>query len=355
MKKTAVLLMILCLLMSVPALAEQDLTNRPIANGVVAASRFVDVTAPYSGTLRSFTLESGDTVAAGDTLMQFVTNDLYATQDGVVKAIFAQVGEDASAAMARYGAIIGLEMTDSWQVMATTDGASSDQENKILHLGETLYFKTTGTNGSEGTGRVVSVTADGYTVDVLTGDFDLDDAVTLYRRDNYASDSAVGKGDVTRRQALLVGGSGRVAQLYVQEGDRVTIGQKLASLVAADAAPDAVASEIKADAAGVVQSVWVSAGQQVWKGQALCRIDLLDAIEVQAEVDEVDLGTVKVGDVLPITLDMYPGSVLMGTVTEVSALGITKQNAAYYTVHAVLPAGSAMLGASASLYLPANQ
>ena len=101
MKRMAVLLLALCLLAGVPALAEQDLTGRPVADGVVAAAEFVDVTAPYSGTLRAFTLESGDTVAAGDTLMQYVTNDLYATEDGTVKAIFAQVGEDSGAAMAR--------------------------------------------------------------------------------------------------------------------------------------------------------------------------------------------------------------------------------------------------------------
>ena len=40
-----------------------------------------------------------------------------------------------------------------------------------------------------------------------------------------------------------------------------------------------------------------------------------------------------------------------GTVTEISALGVTRQNAAYYTVHVSIPASSGRLGASASVYL----
>ena len=52
-----------------------------------------------------------------------------------------------------------------------------------------------------------------------------------------------------------------------------------------------------------------------------------------------------------MTLDVNKAQVLNGTVTEISALGVTKQNAAYYTVHVSIPSGSGRLGASASIYL----
>ena len=106
-----------------------------------------------------------------------------------------------------------------------------------------------------------------------------------------------------------------------------------------------------ASAAGVVATVAVNPGQQVWKGQLLCRIYLTDTLEVVADVDEMDLGTLKVGDTVPVTLDVNKAQVLNGTVTEISALGVTKQNAAYYTVHVSIPTGSGRLGASASIYL----
>lgn len=352
MKKLICLLLALCLTLGASALADTDLSNRNIADGAVTAATFEDLTAPCSGTLASFDLDSGDAVAAGQVLMRYVTQDVFATEDGTVKAVFVKPGDDATAAMARYGAVLGMEPAVEYQVSATTSGAYNDNENKLLHLGETLYFKTSGTNGAEGEGRVVRVNQNAYTVDVLKGDFDLNDDVTLYRRTNYASDSNVGKGKVTRRDALLVAGAGRVAEVYVREGEPVTAGEKLMAFVSADAAPDATTADIRCDTAGVVRTVSAAPGQQVWKGQVLCRIDRTDALEVTADVDEVDLGELKVGDLLPVTLDMQEGNVLMGTVTQISALGVTRQNAAYFTVHASIPAGSAMLGASASLYLP---
>ena len=352
MKRTASILTLLCLLFTLPALAaEQDLTDRAVADGVVAAARFVDITAPFSGTLASFDLESGDTVQAGETLMRYVTTEVYATEPGEVKAVFAAAGQDAAAVTARYGGVVGVEPTAAYRVNATTSGADKDNENKILHLGETLYFKTSGNSPAEGTGRVVAVSGDAYTVEVLTGEFDLKDSVTLYRKDNYASKSCVGKGKIARRDALLVPATGRLAEIYVAEGDRVFTGDPLFSLVAADAAPDAYTPDIAAAEDGVVESVSVAPGQQVYRGQALCRLGLSDRLEVRADVDEVDLGDLAVGDQVPVTLDMLPDQVLMATVTQIAQLGESRQNAAYFTVHADIPAGTAPLGASASLYL----
>ena len=77
------------------------------------------------------------------------------------------------------------------------------------------------------------------------------------------------------------------------------------------------------------------------------------AVHELTTVDEADLGTLAVGDLVPVTLDMQPDHVLMATVTRISALGVSRQNAAYFTVRASLPAGSGLLGASASMYLPA--
>lgn len=54
MKKLLALLMTVWMLLPAAALAETDLTDRAIANGVVTAVSFVDVTAPFSGTLASF-------------------------------------------------------------------------------------------------------------------------------------------------------------------------------------------------------------------------------------------------------------------------------------------------------------
>lgn len=351
MKKVLCLMMAWCLLAVPTALAAEDLTGRPLADGVVSAVHYLDVTAPMSGTLNAFDLTAGDTVAAGQNLMGFVTTGVYATENATVGAVFVQPGDDAAAAMARYGMLLGLEPAQAQQIQASTTGAYNDDANRTLHLGETLYFKSNKSSRVEGQGQVVAVSGAQYTVDVLAGDFELNESLTLYRDDGYDQKDCVGKGTIVRRDPLPVQGSGRVAAVHVQEGQQVTTGQLLLELVSADADPQAFSPWVTAQEAGVVASVAVTPGQQVWKGQLLCRLYLTDDLEVVAEVDEMDLGTLRVGDTLPVTLDMNPEQIITGTVTEISALGVTRQNAAYYTVHVSIPASSGRLGASASVYL----
>ena len=95
-----------------------------------------------------------------------------------------------------------------------------------------------------------------------------------------------------------------------------------------------------------------TSGQQVWKGQLLARISRTDSLEIVADVDEMDLNGLKVGDRVPVTLDTNEKEILTGTVTEIAGLGVTRQNAAYYTVHLTVDADGLMLGQSASVYLP---
>lgn len=349
MKKRFSLLLVLCLLATVPALADTDLTGYAIANGNVAAARFVDAVAPFSGTLDSFDLEAGDTVAAGDSLFTLLVNTLYATEDGTVGAIFAQPGDDAQAVMVRYGGVMALEGDVSQQITATTAGAYNDEKNRTIHIGETLYFESAKAGREEGFGQVVAVSATGYVVDILSGSFDAKENLTLYRSDSYVNKDCVGKGVVSRRDPVLLSGAGRVADVLVSEGDRVTRGQALMTFLAQDADPGASAT-VTSPADGVVATVGVSPCQQVWKGALLARIYLTDSLEIVAQVDEMDLGHLRVGDTVPYTLDMDESQVYQGTVTEISALGVTRQNAAYYAVHVSMSA-SAPLGASASIYL----
>lgn len=350
MKKFLALLLLLTML-STCALADTALTDCAIANGNVTATTFVDVTAPYSGTLASFDLSTGDQVTAGDALFSLLTTTIYAPEAGTVKAFFAQPGEDAAAAMNRYGAVASLEPEQSLRINATTSGAFNKETNRILHVGETLYFRSAKADQEEGWGRVIAVSGSSYVVDILDGDYDLNENLNLYRDDGYAAKDCVGKGVVARRDPVAIQGQGRVASILVAEGDQVAPGQPLMTLMSADADADAQ-PDVTAPESGVVASVAVSAGQQVWKGQVLARIYLTEDIEVVAEVDEMDLNGLRVGDNLSITLDTDESTIITGQVTEISALGVTRQNAAYYTVHVSIPADSAALGASASVYIP---
>ena len=100
-----------------------------------------------------------------------------------------------------------------------------------------------------------------------------------------------------------------------------------------------------------LEKIVINMGLGDCKDNAKALETAIGELEIIAEVDEIDMGSLKVGDVIPCTLDMNEESVFNGTVTEISALGVTRQNAAYFTVHLSIDV-KAPLGASASIYLP---
>ena len=332
--------------------AALDRSAYVIASGTVEAVSFTDVLAPYSGTLLSFDLAAGDRVSSGDLLLEMRTQTLRAPVSGTVTGVFAAEGEDAGAVLSRFGLLAAIEPENSYLIRATINGAYNKKKNKELHIGETLHFQLSSGSKEEGSGRVTAVSGDTYTVEIQSGSFAAKDKLNIYRGDSYAASDKVGTGTVFRRDPVTVNGSGRISRVLVQAGDKIVADDPLFELLPADADPGAQ-SDVFSPCDGIIASVAVQPGQQVWKGALLCRVYRTDKIEVIAEVDEVDLGRIMVGSVCPIVLDMDEETMIQGQVTEISALGITRQNAAWYQVHLSLENASQLpLGASASVYLP---
>lgn len=351
MKKIIPIVLCLVLLACHPGMAaaeEPDLTQYAIANGVVCAAAFDDITAQCSGTLLPFDWEPGDTVEAGTAMFEMMTTNICAPEDGTVRYLFAEKGDSADSTMATYGAVLAMEPAARHRIRCTNSGAADYEENKHLHVGDTLYFKS---GKEKGTGTVIAVSDNDYEVEILTGIFDADKSLDLYKDSGYSSHDKVGTGKVYLRDDVTIAAAGRIAEILVKAGDEVKKGDVLLRVMAQDADVGAE-SVLSAPADGVVGTVAVSPGQQVWKGQFLCRVWQSGTMEVVAEVDEMDLGHLSVGDEIPVTMDTDESRILTGTVTEISALGMTKLNAAYYTVHLSMNDTGLMLGQSASVYLP---
>ena len=344
------LLVALCLCQGV--LAETDLSDYSLSSGVVSAVRTVYVTAPFSGTLEAFDLSAGDTVAAGDVLFRMLTTTLTAPEGGTVGAVFAAPGDNAAAVMARYGGLAAIQPAQAYRVQATVSGAYGKARNRELRAGEPLWARTNdGEERQDGSGRVILVQGSAYVMELTAGELSTGRTVALFRSAGLDAADRVGTGQVVFRDPVLLQGSGVVAEVLAKEGAAVQAGDPLMVLMGPDA--DRAASPmVTSPEAGVVTAVAVQPGQQVWKGAVLARIDLTDEMEILAEVDEVDLARLRVGDTLPVTLDMYPGQVFYGHVTEMSGAGVTRQNAAYFTVHVSMSAPGLRLGASASVYVP---
>ena len=305
------------------------------ANATIVAPNTFKITAPFAGTLLPFDLLSGDSVSAGETLFTMDTIPVYATQSGTVSAVFAAVGDDAEGTAPHYGSLAVIEPQNALYIDASTDQAYNDDDNRYLHAGETLYLKC----GSEkGTGIVTSVSGTRYVVEILTGNFDVDDTVRCFRESGTPSDSETGRGKVKRYDDVAVTASGRVAAVHVAPGDSVSVGDLLFELVDAQSANDASLT-IASPVDGAVSLLNTASGAQVYRGQLLCEIADLTTLELSADVDELDLSAVQVGDTLTYTLDAYPGETFSGTVTQIYAMGDTRQNATYFDVRITLPQG----------------
>ena len=332
-------------MMSVAAFAAAPTLTAPCALAATADAKIVapnteKITAPFAGTLLPFDYETGDSVSAHETLFTLDTTPVYATQAGTVSAVFASGGDDASGVAAHYGALAVIEPKNALYIDASTDQAYNDADNRYIHAGETLYLKL---SNDKGTGVVTSVSGKKYTVEILSGSFDVDDTVRCFRESTTPSDSEVGRGKVTRYADVQVNAnSGRIAAVHVKPGDAVEVGDLLFELV--DAQSDKNASRsIAASKDGVITSMNTASGAQVYRGQLLCEVADLSTLELSAEVDELDLNSIAVGDTLSYTLDAFDGETFTGTVTQIYSVGTKKQNATYFDVRITLPAGKTLL------------
>ncbi len=345
MKKCKWLCLLLICLLPCSALATT-------ANGTVEAVTTVDVTAPFSGTLLPSDHDAGDAVAAGETLFTLDTLKVYAPADGMLAAVFAEAGDSAADITAQYGMLAAVEKSSPLVISASTNGAYDEKANKLIHIGETLYYYRTSKKADDGMARVIAVSGEQYTLEVLTGDYELGEEVKLYRDSAFTSKLCVGKGRIARGADVPVLGSGRVLKRYASQGMLVRSGDLLYEL-AADALPGALSADVAAPCAGVLALPKVASGQQVYRGQVLATIHDTSALQVRAEVDEVDLGALQVGDKVELAFDRYPDTRVPGRVASISGVGKTKQNASYYDVCvAFTPEDETLIGMSATVYLP---
>lgn len=348
MKRVLMLLLCLCLLCA--AASAEEGASLATANATVISSQTTRVTAPYAGTLLAFDLAQGDRVSAGETLMSLDTQKLYATQSGVLQAVFAVPGDDAQGIQQRYGALAVIEPENALYLSATTRDAYDDDENRYLHAGETLYLKV---GDTKGTGRVTSVSDDGYVVEILTGAFELGDKVQCFRDEDHSAKKKVGSGTVCRYPDEQLTGAGRVLAVHKQAGDLVQAGDLIMELTPSACPPTVTSSDVTSPVDGAVSALYVSSGAQVYEGQLLCEIQDLTQLELSAQVDEVYLSRVKEGATLTFALDAYADRTFTGQVTEIFPLGTEMQNATYYEVRLTISNSQNLLpGMSGTLYIP---
>jgi multidrug efflux pump subunit AcrA (membrane-fusion protein) len=315
----------LALLRVAPALAADE-TYAFSAKGSIAAPNWETVAAPVGGQAGNFDWRPGDAVAAGAVAVALTPTQVFAADDGVVRGLRADQGDQAAQVIAQYGALCRIERDTVRQVQATTTSAYDKAENRDVRVGDVLrVLQGFGDNEVSGVGTVIQSAAPGaFVVEMEQGDFDLEETVKLYRGagEDFKSKDQVGKGKVSRPPTLAVLGDGCVAAVLVEEGQRVTRGQPLFTLDAASARhAEPPALEAAFGRGGVIQEVLIRPGQFVVQGQALMTVLPTDALEAALDVDELDIAKVHVGQSVRVAVDAYPGETRIGAVREILPQG----------------------------------
>ena len=346
MKKKLSLL--LCLLLAAtPAALAQGME----IDGTIEAGSVMTITAPYTGTVGDYTAGAGDVFAAGDALFPLSVTTVYAETDGVVTGLFAEAGDKAETVIGRYGALCYMERDELFSAACTTAGADSDTEDKIIHPGETVYLKSTQNSERRGEGRVTSVGGGSYTVEVTdAGNLRVNESFRVYRDKSHDTDSCIGSGRTSLNDPAAVTAEGYVLAVHVQDGQRVSRGDALFSIV-----PDQLSGMAGGEAAalmpqdGVLLSVSAQSGAQAAKDSVLATYCPAGDMQLVCPVDEMDLAGIEVGARVRVTLDAYEDAPLEGEIVKVAAAA--DENGEFAVTIALEESAAVRIGMSATAAL----
>ena len=297
-------------------------------SGTVAAREAAAVTANIGGSVEGVFVRAGDRVEAGDVVATVALTGVYAPADGTVRGIMAEAGDSAGET------VLSIAPMSKYTVTADISDAYDSAANKHVTVGETVYMECSRDGSHVAVGRVVKAEGSAYTVEVTGGELYMEETVYIYRDEEHSSSARIGSGTVSRTAELAVSGTGRVAEMYVSEGERVERGQLLFTCVEADTVEDALlGGEIRSTASGVVASVAAQAGQQAAVGSTVLTVYPTESFCVELSVEEADLAAVNVGDSVRLSFDFDAEGALTceGTVTEISYLGESTEAGTVYT------------------------
>ena len=346
MKKLCVLLAVWLCLTSVSFALEEEETSfakrSMMLDGTVEPGNTVAVMAPFGGVLLDTSLSAGDIVRTGDVLHTIQTTKVYAHFDGTAGSVGLKAGDDVAKAQERYSALLYIEPASPFVISTTTGNAHDAPENYIIHVGETVYLRSTETYGRTGVGFVTLVNDRKYSVEVTGGNLKLDEYVNIYRSKEFIRRTCIGSGKIVRTaNVAITAEDGVVYKVHAEQGDRVKRGDLLLELVTgAISIRELPENEVRAEMSGVVASVDVSAGETVAKNQLLSTLYPFDDFQIAVLISEYDLPYVDIGDAVRIELTgVWEQSSLNGAVADISGLNTPESSedvditAANYTVY----------------------
>ena len=308
-------------------------------DGRIEAAVVRTITAPHTGRVDDYSVREGEWVQGGETVFTLSAEPVYAQFDGTVTGLFAEAGDQAAVVQDRYGALCYMERDTLYTANCTTAGAASENEYKIVHVGEKVFIRSDSNNSRIGEAIVTSVEGKNYTLEVtMFEDIRINEEINVYRDNRYYSSSRIGEGTVRRVDPIGVTAEGYVRAVHVQDGQKVKRGDLLFEIV-----PDALDGLRGSDGSvsmpvdGVVLSVQAQSGEEIAKDQPMATYCEKQDMQLVCPADEEDLARIQVGMEVPVTLDAYRDETMTGTVVSIAGASAEGGSSASFDVTIRLP------------------
>ncbi len=336
MKKllSAALALALCALSPLPVLAESAGHDLIVSAQVVGVGE-IAVKAPASGELMPFTLRAGDAVAQGTPLFTVEPKSVYADIDGTIANVYGKAGDIADAAVSRFGSVLAIEHAERYEIQANVMTGYNNVENRNLFVGTKVYVRSANEKHFAD-GVITAVSGRSFTVAVMGGDLVFTQDVKVYRTPEYENKSLLARASVSAVPPYGVSASGTLLSVNVKAGDAVKAGDLLFTYVPDALEPElrgqANATQVKAFADLIVNTISVSQGASVQKGQALFTAYPAGQYQLLAQVEEGDIAGLAVGDSLTAAFEELGLAPIPATVASISPLG-TQEDVSRYKVY----------------------
>lgn len=321
MKRFVTLILAFVMLFSVTSALAEPLS----LDGTVTAAYTSEVYATSTAVAGKVHVAVGQSVNAGDAIVTLRTTPVYAEEDGVITAVFAETGDSADSLTTRYGAAIVMETEVLYTVAATTERAYDSVATKLVQVGETVSLRSRTNETRTGKALITAVDGINYTLHVTQGSFLVGETVEVFRGDDFAESACLGRGDVARNAPMLVNATGRIVNVQVQPGDEVKKGDLLLETLEGSGA----SAVLTADVSGIVAQVDAVQGTSLAENAVAAIIWPADAMQIEANIHELDLMDIAIGQQVQLSFDWNEdsGVTMTGTVKSISAVSNVDETA----------------------------
>lgn len=223
-RKNPVIILMLCAVLMSAAVSEafaSDMDkNHVVFNGRQNAAEIRTLIAPASGIMGKVYTRNGDSINAGDKLMEYASKKVFASRDGTIAAIHCSDGDMIK------DVALELAPKEKYKIYATSLKATPNKVCHYIHTGEELLIRCVSKGTHRAKGVVTQVTGNEFTVEVTAGELFVGEMVALFRgKTRFMSDHRVGKGTVVQMLNECYGIDGAIPSPdIVTDEDEDTLG-----------------------------------------------------------------------------------------------------------------------------------